>query len=291
MNRVRAAYCTVPNPFNQQQVSYVSLKPEDVDVLVFWTRNPRPLFPFLQELDQRGYRYYFLYTLMDNPYLLDPHCPQTAVSLKTFCELSDRIGPSRMVWRYDPIVLSSLTDAAFHQATFERIARALRGFTCRSVFSTVALYRKVGSRLRQLRERGMELAEVEYCPGGQLDALMRAMAGIAAENGMEIASCAATMDLRPYGISPSKCIDDEHILKTFGVRVTGKKDPSQRPACGCVVSKDIGMYDSCLYGCIYCYATKSLEQARKNHTQHDPHSPSLLGWHDAPLPNPETTSF
>jgi hypothetical protein len=127
----------------------------------------------------------------------------------------------------------------------------------------------------------MELSEAEYQAGSGFDALMHSLVGIAEENGMEIASCAAAVDLRPYGICRGKCIDDEYIFKAFGLRVTGRKDPAQRPACGCVVSKDIGMYDTCLYDCAYCYATSSYEQARINHARHDPHSPSLLGWYDA----------
>ena len=95
---------------------------------------------------------------------------------------------------------------------------------------------------------------------------------------MEIYSCAEEIDLRGMGVLPGKCIDDAYIYKTFGLTVNEKKDPSQRKECGCVVSKDIGMYDSCLFGCQYCYATRSFDLAHRNHQQHDPQSPSLLGW-------------
>jgi hypothetical protein len=93
--------------------------------------------------------------------------------------------------------------------------------------------------------------------------------------GLEIFSCAEELDLRPYGIGAGKCVDDEYIAATFGLRLNTKKDPGQRAACGCVVSKDIGMYDTCLFGCQYCYATSSFDRARDNHAQHDPQSPSL----------------
>src|SRR5512136_2786236 len=84
IKRIRAGYCEVPNPFNPQQVAHVSLAPQDVEVIVFWTRNPRPLFPYLAELDERGYRYYFQYTLMDNPRPIDPNTPSLEISLETF---------------------------------------------------------------------------------------------------------------------------------------------------------------------------------------------------------------
>jgi len=84
INRIRDGFCAVPNPFNPTQVSRVSLKPQDVDVIVFWTRNPRPLFPFLTELNESGYGYYFQYTLMDNPRLLDSKRPPSGILIEYF---------------------------------------------------------------------------------------------------------------------------------------------------------------------------------------------------------------
>ncbi|MCX8024216.1 MAG: DUF1848 domain-containing protein, partial [Thermanaerothrix sp.] len=103
IHRVRAGYCTVPNPFNHNQVSYVSLKPEDVDIIVFWTRNPAPLIPYLGELDARGLRYYFQYTIMENPRTIDKKSPPLQPAIETFVELSEKIGDERVIWRYDPI--------------------------------------------------------------------------------------------------------------------------------------------------------------------------------------------
>jgi len=102
------------------------------------------------------------------------------------------------------------------------------------------------------------------------------MASAARENGMALSSCAQERGLTAYGISPGKCIDDGLIRKVFGLEVSHTKDPSQRKACGCVKSKDIGVYDTCLYGCAYCYATNSFERAKENHRRHDPNSPSLI---------------
>jgi hypothetical protein len=277
VNRIRTGYCTVPNPFNPSQISRVSLKPEDVDVIVFWTRNPRPLLRHLAELDARGYRHYFQYTLLNNPRPIDPHVPTLEASLTTFRELADRIGPERVIWRYDPIVWSNVTGTEFHEQTYERIARALRGYTRRSVISLLDIYRKAEKRLKALDQQGIELTTPDE---DELGKLMRALVEIAAANGLEITSCAEQIDLRPYGVRPGKCVDDEHIRRVFGVDITHDKDPSQRAACGCVASRDIGMYNSCLFGCAYCYATSNFERAKVNHAQHQPESPSLLGWHE-----------
>lgn len=282
MNRIRAGYCTVPNPFNRSQVAVVPLQPADVDVIVFWTRNPRPLFPHLAELDRRGYRYYFQYTIMDNPRAIDPKSPPVEAAIATFRELAGLVGNERVIWRYDPIVLSEVTPVAFHAAAHARIAEALEGFTVRNVVSILDIYRKAQKRLAALSEVGIVVEEVgPSAMPAHLAELLRTLAATAGARGMEIVSCAEELDLRRYGIAPGKCVDDDYIARTFGLRVAGKKDPAQRNACGCVASKDIGMYDSCLFGCQYCYATSSFERAKLNHdAEHHANSPSLLGWQD-----------
>ena len=273
MNRIRAGFCTVPNPFDRSRVATVSLAPADVEVIVFWTRNPRPLLPHLAELTAWGYRYYFQYTLMVNPTWLDPQAPPIEISLKNFRDLAEAVGPEKVIWRYDPIVFTDRTNGAFHRETYGPIARALKGYTRRSVISIVDLYRKTGKRLGELSNQRIEVKAPDR---GMLDELMPALADLARENGLEIVSCAEEIDLQPYGIQPGKCIDDGYIKEVFALEVIGKKDPSQRKACGCVVSRDIGMYDSCLYGCRYCYATTSFDRARVHHANHDLLGTSLV---------------
>jgi len=135
MNRVRAGFCDVPNPVNPKQVSRVSLAPADVDVVVFWTRNAEPLLLHLPELDQRGFKYYFLYTVMNNPRALDPSVRGLDRATATFREVARRIGPERVVWRYDPIVVTDRTDPEFHLAQFARIRDRLDAATRRCVVS------------------------------------------------------------------------------------------------------------------------------------------------------------
>jgi hypothetical protein len=273
MRRIEAGHCDVPNPFNPTQISRVSLEPEEVDVIFFWTRNASPLWRRLEELDRKGYRYLFLYTVMNNPRTLDPRCPSLEEALATFKALSDLIGAERVIWRYDPVVFSNVTNAEFHMKTYETLAKQLRGYTRRSIMSVVNVYRKVRQRVTALREEGIDLME---CGGQSFADLMRFMASAARENGIALSSCAQGRDLMAYGISPGKCIDDGLIREVFGLEVSHTKDPSQRKACGCVVSKDIGMYDTCLYGCAYCYATKSFERAKENYRRHDPEAPSII---------------
>jgi hypothetical protein len=273
MNRIRQGYCLVPNPFNPKHVSRVSLKSEDVDIIVFWTRDPKPALPHLTELDSLGYHYYFLYTVMNNPRSIDVKTPPLRTAIRTFQELTDRIGPQKVIWRYDPIVFTTVTDAAFHRKTYQYIAEALRGRTYRSIISTIDLYRKTQKRFCELAAEGIDL---QTCERDEYKDLMCALARGARDNGMDIFSCAEKQSLKAYGIRPGKCVDDAYILSTFGLSVTHKKDPSQRNACGCVVSKDIGMYESCVFGCRYCYATTRFEQAKINYENHNPDSPALI---------------
>jgi len=282
INRVRAGYCAVPNPFNARQVARVSLIPADVTAVVFWTRSPRPLLRHLDELDGRGYRYYFQHTLLRNPRWLDQGGPALPAALDTFRRLAAHVGPARVVWRYDPLVLSDQTPPAFHVEAFGQLAAALRGSTRRAVISLMTPYRKAQRRLDTAEQAaGARLTPTAALPEGDIERLMRQLQQIAAAHDMALTSCADESGLARFGVEAGRCVDDRLLRELFGLDVPGAKDPGQRAACGCVPSRDIGMYDACLFGCAYCYATSSFERARANYRAHNPASPSLLGWHDA----------
>ena len=134
----------------------------------------------------------------------------------------------------------------------------------------------LGAALHHLGDDGQGWYQADWFP-----ALMQDMVAIAQSHNMQITSCAMEQDLARYGVCPGKCIDEEYIASVFGLGVSHEKDPGQRTACGCVVSRDVGMYDTCLFGCQYCYATRSFERARANHAAHQVESPSMLGWHEA----------
>ncbi|MGQ9677188.1 MAG: DUF1848 domain-containing protein [Chloroflexota bacterium] len=255
IDRIRASYCCVANPFNPAQVQRVSLSRDDVAAIVFWTKNAERMLPLLDELEARGYHYYFQYTITGYPGLIEPRTPSLEHSVDTFLRLADRIGPSRVIWRYDPILVTNMTDLDFHKANFTKIASMLKGNTRRVVVSLYDHYRGPTTRLRALSDHGVELnLRPELLPG--FDALMSSIASCAGESGLEIASCAEEVDLSGFGIPPGKCIDDDLIRRVLGVEVTDAKDKSQRKRCLCVESRDIGTYDTCLHGCRYCYASR-----------------------------------
>ncbi len=282
MNRVRGGYCLVPNPFNTKQISRVSLAREDVDAIVFWTKNPRPFLGALDELDRGGFRYFFQFTLNAYGRELEPRVPPFEQRIATFRELASRLGPARVVWRYDPIVLSSVTTAEFHLEQFERTAALLSGATRRVVISLADFYRKTDRRLGKLEAKGWRI-ERSPSVGPELQWLIERMVSAAVGRGMEIFTCAE--DLAPFGICPGACVDAELIRQLWDVSVSQKKDPGQRDLCKCVVSRDIGMADTCLHGCAYCYATRNDDLARSRHKQHIATSATLIGQSEEP-PDP-----
>jgi len=274
MRRIREQYCTVVNPFNKNQVSFVSLRPEDVDALIFWTKNGKPLLSRLHELDELGYRYYFQYTITGYEKKIEPNVPELEECIETFLALADRIGPQKMIWRYDPVIFSNQTDVSYHQERFGYILERLQSATQRVVISLVDDYRKASFNFRRLKAQGVEVKIGQA--GTPLQYLCTYMNQRAAAENIPIFSCAETMDLSSFGILPGKCIDDNLICELFGIRTTTEKDKSQRKECGCVKSKDIGFYDTCLHGCAYCYAG-TVESGIRNHGRHETDSPSLIG--------------
>ena len=274
LNRVRLGWCLVPNPFNPNQVSRVPLSTGEVEAFVFWSRNPRPLMKYLDELDDLGCRYYFLFTLIGYPDRIDPGAPPFGLSIRTFQELSARVGPQRVIWRYDPIVLSARTGCGFHERNFRQAAQELKEAAGRCVISFVKPYRKALARMEAAAPGSSKPVDFG---SPEIRGFLNSISEIARENRMEIFSCASEQDLSAFGVKPSKCIDADLVAKLFAVQASPLKDPSQRKECGCAVSRDIGMYDTCLFGCSYCYATSSLERAKANYARHDPESPSLCG--------------
>ncbi|MEN6328496.1 MAG: DUF1848 domain-containing protein [Syntrophomonas sp.] len=274
MNRVRAGYCTTMNPYNRKQVSYVSLRPEDVDVIVFWTKHPEPLVKHLKELDARGYRYYFQYTLNGYPRTIEPNLPGLKEEIETFKRLAGLVGPDRVIWRYDPIIISNATGIDYHKRQIDHIARELEGSTERLVVSIVDEYRKARTNFNRLENQAISIKR--QVTEQDVEDLIEYIVAQAQNRKMETFSCAEVLDLTPFGLKPGKCIDDDYIQKVFGINVRLEKDKSQRLECGCIISKDIGAYDTCLHGCQYCYAG-TLAAAKRNKSNHFLDSPSILG--------------
>ena len=276
MNRIRVGWCQVPNPFNYNQLSYISLKPEAVDAIIFWSKNPAPMFQYLSELDDRGFRYYFQFTLNDYPSILEPNIPNLNERLQTFRKISDHVSSLRVIWRYDPIIISNQTSQSFHREKFSEIAETLRGSTKRVMISLVDYYQKTDRRLAKLEEDGF-LFDREVAYSQSIFDLLKDLSTIAKNNDMEIFTCAEELDYSNAGIPPGSCIDGELLYRLWSLHGNMKKDPTQRASCLCVSSRDIGINDTCIHGCPYCYSTRNIELARRRYSEHDPRSPVIWG--------------
>ncbi|MFH1087433.1 MAG: DUF1848 domain-containing protein, partial [Chloroflexota bacterium] len=273
MNRIRAGWCAVPNPVNLHSIPPVELNPSAVEAIVFWSKNPAPMMPNLPELDERGYRYYFQFTLNAYPAVIEPNLPPLSTRISTFQELSERISAPRVIWRYDPLMISGITPVDFHTDQFSLLCQELRHSTRRVVVSVLDVYASVERKLAALEREGLGIER----ESNSINRLMTDLAKIAKSHGLEICSCAEQQDFTAMGVPPGQCIDANLINSLWSLRVTYRKDPGQRPACLCAVGKDIGVNDTCLHGCAYCYSTKSYSVAERRFREHDPDSPLLWG--------------
>lgn len=308
-NRLERGYCAWVNPFNQQK-QYVSFK--NCKAIVFWTKNPAPIMPYLHILDEKGIHYYFQFTL--NDYVsegLEPNTPDLKSRIETFHELSNLIGRDRVIWRFDPIVISSAISPRSILSKIWKIGNQLKGYTNKLVFSFIDIkgYRKVQNNL--IKETSFFTKEnVEEGEGSEtqrqeiIEGLVK-LREIWKEEGwnLTLATCAEDIDLESYGIEHNRCIDDRLMEKVFGndkellyYLHTGKlpepdlfgsfpeipqihknlKDKGQRKLCGCMISKDIGMYNTCRHFCVYCYANTSKNVVIDNASKHSDDSESLI---------------
>ena len=258
MERVKAGFCEVANPFNSRQIKRVSLlprkegmKPEDgVDVFIFWTRNPQDILVNADELTDRGFPFYVMVTVTGYPDLLEPSMMRASKVLAAMKELAQKIGPEKVIWRYDPVLLTSITDGDFHRVNFDSIAQELAGSVRRVIVSVYDEYKEAKKRI-EIKGKLGELQMLET--SCTLPHLLAGFAKSAEAAGMEIQSCAEKEDYSSLGIKPGACINAELINKLWGLELGGK-DKNQRPYCLCCKSVDIGAYNTCSAHCLYCYA-------------------------------------
>ena len=267
--RVRAGFVLVRNPRRFQQIRRIELNPDAVDGFVFWTKNPAPMLKRLHEL--KDYMYYFQFTITPYGHDVEPSVPKKSTEVLTmFMEISDAVGPERVIWRYDPILLNNKYTFGYHERAFSEIAKALHKYTNKVTISFIVT-----------DYRGPKSSKNVLCPDVLTNEAKRELAAMlasAAESyGMNVYACAEKMDLREQGIWPASCIDGGFLSNLLGSAFDVKKDKNQRPGCGCTASVDIGMYNTCMNGCLYCYANYSKWQVAKNHAKHNPLSPLLCG--------------
>ncbi len=271
MNRVRAGYAQYRNPFGGQ-MHEVSLRPEDVMAFVFWSRNYAPLLPYLSELDERGFGGYFHFTLTDYGAPLEPYAPPTEKMIDVFHELARRYSPKHLLWRFDPMIFSAQMPPDRMLERFERLAERLKGATERCYISVVDDYRKVRKNVGTLVEQGFfgEQPEQET-----MQAFAAQLVEIARVRGIGLHACCETIFSGIDGIRQAHCIDPLLLAQLFPAKFHALRPAPTREGCGCFASRDIGAYDTCIHGCVYCYANASHTNALARFKAHDPQRPYL----------------
>lgn len=297
INRWEAGYIKWTNPFNGKPL-YVSFK--NTRCVVFWTKNARPLMKHLDWCDKNIPNYYFQFSLNDyDKEQYEAKVPSVESRIKTFKELSNRLGKKRVVWRYDPLILTKDIDVNELLRRVKNIGDQLKDYTEKLVFSFVdiSIYKKVENNLRK-----NHVDFLEFTPQ-TMNEFAQGIYEINKKWGLELGTCSEKIDLERYNIVHNKCIDDDLMIDLFshdkelmdflGVefeepslfeterKVSKKrnlKDKGQREDCGCVMAKDIGAYNTCPHECNYCYANSSKELAKKNYKLYlgNPNSESIL---------------
>ncbi|MGA2225853.1 MAG: DUF1848 domain-containing protein [Syntrophobacteraceae bacterium] len=290
INRLRAGYVKWVNPFNrkEQYISFGATK-----FIVFWTKNAAPLMRYLPEIDRLGIAYYFNYTINDyEKEGLEPNLPPLTERINTFRKLSDIIGKERVIWRFDPLILTNDISPESLALKIDGIGNKVFTHTDRLVFSYVDIdcYQHVR---RNLLNRGISYIPID-------DASMISIALKIQELNrkwrLTLATCSEEITLNSLGIEHNKCIDGNLIRKIGGIcsdvlkcnnlqlpmftkhlsKDDDVKDLGQRKLCQCVESKDIGQYNSCGHLCVYCYANYSPSIVKNNLRRANVDSDSIL---------------
>lgn len=302
INRLREGYIKWVNPFNRNP-QYISF--DKARVIVFWTKDAHPIIPHLKEIDDKGINYYFSFTLNDyEKEGFEMRVRKLDKRIDTFKMLSEKIGKDKVVWRFDPLIM---TDKITVESLLDKVLRVgnqIANYTNKLVisFADISTYRKVQNNLNK-----HSINYKEFTPE-TMEAIAKGLNEINKNWGLDIATCSEDIDLNRYNIKKNKCIDDDLMIKLFsqdnqlmnflGYKVEDSKykaisifdiidnkditsfeksidnnsdrpkklkDKGQRECCGCIISKDIGQYDTCSHQCIYCYANSSPQTANNNY--------------------------
>ncbi|MEI0510278.1 DUF1848 domain-containing protein [Brachyspira intermedia] len=237
LNRLKEEYVITQNPISKNNFYKIPLNKNIVDIIVFWSKNPN--IDFLKEVKDLGYEFYLHFTITPYNKNIERNIPDKNLLIRNFQIISKLFGKEKIIWRYDPIILNDDFDANYHLNNFKNFADSLNGYTDECIFSFVQIYSKIKNNIKNINDDDKLL-------------LIENMKEISEKNNIKLKSC--SQDFDNIRVEKSACIDKERIQKILGYSIKEKKDKSQRKLCNCIESIDIGMYNTCTNGCIYCYA-------------------------------------
>lgn len=267
-NRIKEGFVFVRNPKNPHQVSKINLLSSVVDGIVFWTKNPLPMMDRISEI--KDYNYYFQFTLNAYGKDVEPNVPsKNEIIIPAFKKLSKEIGKEKVVWRYDPIFFNENYTMDYHCKYFESLANKLNEYTDKCTVSFIDNYRNT--------EKNTKSLEIISATFEKKIEIMEKFSIIASKYGLYIDTCAEAIELDKFGIKHAKCIDKERLERIGAYKLDIDKDKTQRLECGCIDSIDIGMYNTCKNGCLYCYANYNVNIVQNNFGKHNKLYPLICG--------------
>ena len=272
MRRLKEGFAGVVNPFGGQKY-IVSLKQEDVVAFVFWSKNFTPFFENLKIIDRLGYKFYFNYTVTALPPVFESNLDKQA-AIAALKQLSREYSPQHINWRFDPIIISDVCGRDFYIRGFQKLASEFEGVVKRCYFSFVVEYDKVKRNFAELtKQKGVKIIDCGYDLKIEL---ANELAEIAHRYGIEMFSCCSDY-LVNEKIKKAHCIDGGIIEQLFSPDGFSYSDKPTRKQCGCTESTDIGAYDTCPHGCVYCYANANKQKAFEAAARHETDS-AFLGF-------------
>ncbi|MEI0492556.1 DUF1848 domain-containing protein [Brachyspira intermedia] len=240
LNRLKEEYLITQNPISKNNFYKIPLNKNIVDIIVFWSKNPN--IDFLKEVRDLGYKFYLHFTITPYDKNIERNIPNKKLLIRNFQTISKLFGKEKIIWRYDPIILNDDFNANYHINNFKNFADSLNGYTDECIFSFVQIYSKIKNNIKNINDNDKII-------------LIENIKEISEKNNIKLKSCSQDFDkITNIRVEKSACIDKERIQKILGYSIKEKKDKSQRKLCNCIESIDIGMYNTCTNGCIYCYA-------------------------------------
>lgn len=264
-NRIGEGYVLVRNPYYPAQVTKYLLNPEVVDIIVFCTKNPYPMLDRLSLLS--AFDMFWFVTITPYGQEIEPHVPPKESVIEYFQKLSGLIGKGRVSWRYDPIFITDRYSVDYHIEQFRQMAKALSGYTDQCVVSFIDLYEKTKRNFSGIRS----------VTNSEQEKIIDAFSQIAKENDLQIHLCCENAGLVRENVDAGGCMSKAVLEKSLGCRLNVPQKKMAREECSCLLGADIGAYNTCGHGCLYCYANYDRETVVKNMKQHHDSSPLLIG--------------
>ena len=265
VNRLEEGFALVRNPLNANMVSKLLLRPQYVECIVFWTKNAIDFVKYLPKIDRLGFKYYFQYTVTSYSKDIEPNVPEKKNIIENFIELSKKIGKEKVIWRYDPILLSGKYDLDYHKKWFKRLCETLSPYTEKCVISFLDDYSFLRSNLNSL--------EINDLTERNMFEIASELSKIARLYNLPLTTCCEKIDLDMLKIQHNKCVDGDLIERITRLKINKRKDSGQRPLCGCIESREIGSFNTCRHKCAYCYARRGRDRSFMD--LYDPYSPML----------------